>query len=439
MTENSKESPSESGRIGALRGWTALSPMVVFLLSYVAVSVYIGDFYKMPISVALTVAAVWAVVIYRGHSLQERIDTFSRATGHVNILYMIWVFVLAGAFATMASKIGAVEATVSLTLSVFPAQWVVPTLFLASCFISLAIGTSVGTVVALVPLAAEMAEAGGADVPFFVAVVLGGAFFGDNLSFISDTTIAATRSQGCDMADKFKANLWIALPAAVITLALYMCMGAEAPAAHVGTEANPWLVAPYLIVIGAAAAGINVTIVLVLGTLSAAVIALLSGHTAIELAGYMGEGIESMGSLIVVTLLSAGLLGIIRAAGGIDFILQSLTRHISGKRGAQTVIAALVGIVNLCTANNTVAIITVGGISRAIAKKYGVDPRKSASLLDSASCIVQCLIPYGAQALLAASLAGISPIAPLPYLYYPMVLAVVLMLSIEFLFPRRLR
>lgn len=439
MTENSKESPSESGRIGALRGWTALSPMVVFLLSYVAVSVYIGDFYKMPISVALTVAAVWAVVIYRGHSLQERIDTFSRAAGHVNILYMIWVFVLAGAFATMASKIGAVEATVSLTLSVFPAQWVVPTLFLASCFISLAIGTSVGTVVALVPLAAEMAEAGGADVPFFVAVVLGGAFFGDNLSFISDTTIAATRSQGCDMADKFKANLWIALPAAVITLALYMCMGAEAPAAHVGTEANPWLVAPYLIVIGAAAAGINVTIVLVLGTLSAAVIALLSGHTAIELADYMGEGIESMGSLIVVTLLSAGLLGIIRAAGGIDFILQSLTRHISGKRGAQTVIAALVGIVNLCTANNTVAIITVGGISRAIAKKYGVDPRKSASLLDSASCIVQCLIPYGAQALLAASLAGISPIAPLPYLYYPMVLAVVLMLSIEFLFPRRLR
>ena len=208
-------------RIPAPKGWLALSPVILFLLLYVAVSVAIGDFYKMPISVALVIASVWAVVIYRGRPLMERIEVFSRAAGHFNILYMIWVFVLAGAFATLAKEIGAVDATVSFTLRIFPPEFVVPTLFFAACFISLSIGTSVGTVVALTPLAVEMAQMANAEVAFYVAVVLGGAFFGDNLSFISDTTIAATRSQGCNMNDKFKANLWIALPAALITLAVY--------------------------------------------------------------------------------------------------------------------------------------------------------------------------------------------------------------------------
>lgn len=425
-------------RVPAGRGWLALSPVIVFLLLYVAVSVILNDFYKMPIAVALVAASVWAVIIYRGQSLAARIETFSRAAGHSNILYMIWVFILAGAFATVAKEIGAVDATVSLTLRVCPPQFVVPTLFFAACFISLSVGTSVGTVVALTPLAVEIAQTVDGAVPFYVAVVLGGAFFGDNLSFISDTTIAATRSQGCGMADKFKANLWIALPAAFVTLILYMIMSKDSPEIVLPEESDPWLILPYIVVLATAIAGINVTVVLSLGILSAFIMGLLDGFTLMDMAGYAGAGIDGMGDLIIITLLAAGMLGIIKAAGGIRFLLQGLSTRISGKRGAQAILALLVGLVNLCTANNTVAIITVGGIARDIAERYGIDPRKSASLLDSASCVVQCLIPYGAQTLLATSLAGISPASPFPYLYYPWALAAMIALSIIFLFPRRL-
>lgn len=418
----------------------ALSPVAVFLLLYVAVSVIIGDFYKMPITVALLMASMWAIVIYRGEPLADRIETFSRAAGHTNILYMIWVFVLAGAFATLAKEIGAVDATVNLTLRFFPPQFLVPTLFFAACFISLSVGTSVGTVVALTPLAVEFARmVDGGNPAFYVAVVLGGAFFGDNLSFISDTTIAATRSQGCDMADKFKANLWIALPAALITMAVYVVKGQATPEMVEVKECNYLLILPYIIVLATAIIGMNVTIVLTLGIVSAFILGLAEGVGAMDMVSYAGAGINGMGELIIITLLAAGMLGVIKAAGGINFLLQVLTRRISGKRGAQGILAVWVGIVNLCTANNTVAIITVGGISRDIAGRYGIDPRKSASLLDSSSCVVQCLIPYGAQTLLASSLAGISPAAPFPYLYYPWALALVIVLSIVFQFPRRLR
>jgi len=406
---------------------------------YLAVSLIIGDFYKMPLSVALLAASMWSVVIYRnGGSLAERIETFSRSAGHPNILYMIWIFILAGAFASLAKEIGAIDATVNFTMRIFPSEYIVPGLFVASCFISLSIGTSVGTVVALTPLAVEMAEASEASLPFYVAVVLGGAFFGDNMSFISDTTIAATRSQGCKMADKFKANLWIALPAALATLMVYIFMSIGAPDVSISDDANPWLVLPYLVVIVAAVCGVNVSIVLTLGILTAVGMGLLYGSDMISIFGYMGKGIDSMGDLIIVTLLAAGMLGVIKAAGGIQYLLRVLTAKVSGLRGAQACVAFLVGIVNMCTANNTVAIITVGGIAREIGEKYGIDPRKNASLLDSCSCIVQCLIPYGAQTLLAASLAGIAPAAPFPYLYYPWALAVMVALSIVFLFPHRL-
>lgn len=426
-------------RVAPSKGWLALSPVIVFLLLYVAVSVILNDFYKMPIAVALVAASIWAVVIYRGQTLQARIETFSRAAGHSNILYMIWVFILAGAFATLAKEIGAVDATVSLTLRFCPPEFVVPTLFFAACFISLSVGTSVGTVVALTPLAVEIAQTvDGGNVAFFVAVVLGGAFFGDNMSFISDTTIAATRSQGCNMADKFKANLWIALPAAIVTMVIYAVMGHGSPAIAMDGAGNPWLVLPYIVVLATAIAGINVTIVLSLGILTAIVMGLVEDIPIMDMAGYAGAGIDGMGDLIIITLLAAGMLGIIKAAGGIQFMLQTLSSRVSGKRGAQTIMALLVGLVNLCTANNTVAIITVGGIARDIAERYGIDPRKSASLLDSASCVVQCLIPYGAQTLLATSLAGISPASPFPYLYYPWALAAMIALSIIFLFPRRL-
>lgn len=420
------------------QGLLALSPVAVFLCTYLAVSLAVGDFYRMPVAVAMLVASVWAVAIYRGHTLAERIDTFSRASGHANILYMIWIFILAGAFSAVARHIGAVEATVRLALGVFPPQFILPTLFFASCFISLSIGTSVGTVVALTPLAVEIGGLEGGNVAFYVAVILGGAFFGDNLSFISDTTIAATRSQGCTMSDKFKANAWIVVPAAVVTLGLYAALGVSAPEAPEASDVNAWLILPYIVVILTALLGINVTVVLCLGLVSALIIGVASGHQLLDMAGAAGEGINSLGELIVVTLLAAGMLGIIKAAGGINYLLRLLTRRIHGRRGAQVVISLLVAMVNLCTANNTVAIITVGSISRSIAKRYGVDPRKSASLLDTASCIIQAIIPYGAQTLLATSLAGISAAALLPYLYYPWVLTLSLILSIIFLYPRRL-
>lgn len=433
-----KKSFSCGDEVSSPQGWLALSPIVLFLVLYVAVSIILDDFYKMPIAVALLIASAWAIIISRGKPLLKRIEIFSRAAGHSNILYMIWVFILAGAFAAMAKDIGAVEATVSLALHAFPPGFVVPMLFFAACFISLSIGTSVGTVVALAPLATEIATASDASVAFYVAVVLGGAFFGDNLSFISDTTIAATRSQECNMADKFKANICIALPAALVTLGIYIMTGLDTHAVELPASKNWTLIIPYLVVLGTAIAGINVTAVLSLGIISAVILGLTTGLSLTDLASSAGAGIDGMGNLIIITLLAAGMLGMIKSAGGITFILQSLTRHVSGRRGGQAVITVLVAVVNMCTANNTVAIITVGGISRDISQRFGIDPRKTASLLDTTSCIVQCLIPYGAQTLLATSLAGISPAAPFPYLYYPWALAGMTALSIIFLFPRRL-
>ena len=412
------------------RGLMGISPVIIFLLLYVVVSVVIGDFYRMPFSVALLCASVWAIATYKGR-LTERIEVFSRAAGHANIIYMIWIFILAGAFAAIAKEIGAVNATVDLILRLLPAGLIVPGIFVASCFISLAVGTSVGTVVALTPLATEIAGASGGSTAFMVAVVLGGAFFGDNLSFISDTTIAATRTQGCEMADKFRANVWLAVPAALVTLAFYMIETPEFAVPDSGAPTQSvWLVLPYMIVIVTAIVRMNVNIVLSLGIVASLVIGIAQGHHMLDLCGFMGSGIDGMGGLIVITLMSAGMLGVVKASGGITWLLQVLTARVKGTRGAQFCIALLVSLVNLCTANNTVAIIIVGSMSKEIARRYGVSASKTASLLDTCSCIIQCLIPYGAQTLLACSLSGLSPAEPFAYLYYPWALAVMVIASI---------
>ena len=395
----------------------------MFLALYVGASLVIGDFYAIPITIALVAASIWSIAIYRGHSLQERIRTFSESAGNHNILYMVWIFILAGTFASLAKGMGAVDATVRLTLVCFPA------IFLAACLISMSIGTSVGTVVALTPLVVELAQSAGAPVPLYAAAVLGGAFFGDNLSFISDTTIAATRTQGCRMSDKFHANLRIALPAAVITLVIYTVIGLDSTAA-VQNASFAWsdvrLVLPYLLVIGMAACGINVTVVLICGIIAALGAALPFGMTPLEAAALMGKGVESMSDLIVITLLAAGMLGIVKAAGGIDYMLSLITTRGLGYRGAQAAIAILTSCVNLCTANNTVAILTTGSLSRSLATRYGISPRRTASLLDTSSCITQCLIPFGAQTLLVSGMAEISPAAPWPYLFYPWALCLCL-------------
>jgi len=417
----------------------ALSPLVVFLCLYLVTSLIIDDFYKVPITIAFLVASVYAVAITKGLSLNDRILQYSTGAANKNIMLMIWIFILAGAFAKSAETMGAIDATVNLALYLLPDNLLLAGVFLASCFISLSIGTSVGTIVTLVPVAAGIAEKTDPGMlPLVTALVIGGAFFGDNLSFISDTTIAATRTQGCVMRDKFRVNLLIALPAALIVFIYYIVCGSGIESAYEVQEIAWGKVVPYLIVLATAIAGVNVTLVLLLGIVSTGIVGMCYGSFDVfGWFGSMGEGIIGMGELIIITLMAGGLLELIRFNGGVDYILGVLTRHIRGKRGAELSIAALVSLANVCTANNTIAIITVGPLASNIAEQYRIDKRKSASILDIFSCVVQGVIPYGAQMLIAAGLTGLSPLSIIGYLYYPMLLGVVALLSILLRFPRR--
>ena len=419
------------------KGLLALSPLMVFIVLYLATSIIARDFYKVPITVAFMISSIYALAITRG-KLRKRINVFSRGAGTPEMMLMIWIFVLAGAFAHSAKVMGAIDATVNLTLSFLPSQMLFAGLFLAACFISLSIGTSVGTIVALTPIAAGVATQTGASVAMVTAIVVGGSFFGDNLSFISDTTIIATQTQGCQTSDKFKVNSFIVVPAALIILGVYVFMGQGIEAPTNIPIVDFWKVVPYLVVLVTAICGLNVMAVLTLGIVLTGVIGLANG--SYDLFGWfqaMGDGIIGMGELIIITLLAGGLLEIIKHNGGIDYIIELLTRHIHGKRGAELSIGALVSVVDVCTANNTVAIITVGGIVHKIREKYQLDPRKCASLLDTFSCFTQGIIPYGAQMLMAAGLASLNPITILPHLYYPLAIGIAASLAILFRYPKR--
>ena len=419
--------------------WFALSTLVVFLVVYLVSSLLSGDFYKIPIAAAFLLASAYAMGVCLKGKIEERVNVFSQGAGHKNVLLMIWIFILAGAFATTAKEIGAIEATVNITLQLLPGKLLFAGLFLAACFISMAVGTSVGTIVALVPVATGIASETGIPTAFITAIVVGGSFFGDNLSFISDTTIAATRTQGCSMADKFKANILIAAPAAIIVTALYIVLGLQVNFTPTAEHINYALLVPYLLVIGLAIASINVVLVLTVGIIANAIIGFAIGKlTWITWLGHIGTGIAGMGDLIIVTMLAGGMLEVIRVAGGLDFLIEKMTRRINGKRGAEFSIAALVSLANLCTANNTIAIITTGGIAKDISDKYKLDPRKCASILDTFSCFVQGIIPYGAQMLMASGLAGISALAILEYLYYPFALGIIAALAILLRFPKRM-
>lgn len=419
-----------------MNGWLALSPLAVFLVTYLVSSLVAGDFYKVPVASAFLIASVYAMLITKG-SVAERTGIFSSGAGNKNVLLMIWIFVMAGAFATTAKAIGSVEATVNLTLTLLPGKWLLAGLFLASCFISMSIGTSVGTVVALVPIASGIAGQAGLSPAMLTGLIVGGAFFGDNLSFISDTTIASTTTQGCSMSDKFKANIWLCGPAAAIVTVIYLIIGLNHGATpEIGGIEYVKLI-PYLMVIVLALCGMNVLVVLGIGLLLCAVIGFIGGISWIGFLENVGEGISGMGELIIVTMLSGGMLELIRHNGGIDFIIKGLTKGIKGKRGAEFSIAGLVGLSNFCTANNTIAILTTGDIARDITKRFGLDPRKSASILDTFSCIVQGIIPYGAQLLMASGFAGVSAAEIIPCLFYPFVLCAVACLSIIIRFPKR--
>lgn len=416
----------------------ALSPLVVFLCLYLVTSLLINDFYKIPITVAFMVSSIYAVATTKGLSLNDRLLQYSAGAANKNIMLMIWIFILAGAFAQSAQAMGAIDATVNLTLRLLPGNLLLAGIFLASCFISLSIGTSVGTIVALVPVAAGIAAKTDVSVVFMTAVVVGGAFFGDNLSFISDTTIAATRTQGCVMRDKFRVNSLIAFPAALLVFIYYIIYGSHIEVAQDIPHVDWMKVIPYIIVLGTAVAGVNVLLVLLLGLISTGIVGMAYGtFDVFEWFGAMGKGMTGMGELIIVTLMAGGMLELIRFNGGVDYVLHRLTQHVKGKRGAELSIAALVSLANICTANNTIAIITVGPLANDIAEQFRVDKRKSASILDTFSCVIQGIIPYGAQLLIAAELSGLSPINIIGYLYYPMTLGVVAILSILFRYPRR--
>lgn len=420
------------------KGIIALSPLAVFVILYFVTSIIARDFYKVPITVAFMAASMYAVLISGNIPLRERIDIYSRGAAKGQMMLMIWIFILAGAFAHTAKVMGAIDATVNLALTLLPGNMLLAGLFLAACFVSVSVGTSVGTIVALTPIAAGVAQQTDTSIPLMTAVVVGGSFFGDNLSFISDTTIAATSTQGCKLSDKFRVNSFIVIPAAVLILGIYLYMGQGITSPHSVGDVSVFKVIPYLIVLITAIMGMNVMAVLSLGIILTGIIGVLDGSFDIYgWFGAMGDGIIGMGELIIITMMAGGLLEIIKHNGGIDFIIQRLTRHVSTKRGAEMTVAGLVSFVNLCTANNTVAIITVGGIAKQIADRFGVDNRKCASILDTFSCTMQGLIPYGAQILMAAGLAQLNPISILPYLYYPLAIGIAAILSILLRYPKR--
>jgi Na+/H+ antiporter NhaC len=430
------------------KGLLALSPLFLLIVLIVAFTVYSVDSSHQDTSLSLTVAfmisSIYAVAISGGMPVRKRVDTYSKGAGANNLMLMLWIYVLAGSFAASAKAMGAVDATVNLALSILPASMILPGLFLAACFISVSIGTSVGTVVALVPIAAGLAHSMDANVGMMTAIIVGGAYFGDNLSFISDTTVVATQTQNCKMSDKFKVNSMIVVPAAVLVLIAYSVMGIGLQAPTHINEVEYMKVLPYLIVLITAIAGMNVMAVLTLGILLCGAIGigshLLGASGSYDLFGWfsaMGNGIIGMGELIIIAMMAGGMLEIIRENGGIDFIINKITAHVNSKRGAELSIAALVSMVNICTANNTVAILTVGNISKKIGDRFGVDNRKAASILDTFSCMVQGLIPYGVQMLLAAGLANLSPMDILPYLYYPLAIGVAALLAILLRYPKR--
>ncbi len=420
------------------KGFLALSPLIVFVVLYLVLSLVAGDFSSVPLTVVFLISSVYAVATSTKFSLKERIDIYGQGASMPNLLLMLWIYVLAGAFSQSAKGMGAIDTTVNLALNILPPSMILPGLFVTACFISISIGTSVGTVVTLVPIAAGIATQTNSNVALLTAVIVGGAYFGDNLSFISDTTVVATQTQGVRMKDKFKVNLMIVVPAVVVVLAVYAFMGfgMQAPT-HVG-QTDLLKVIPYLAVLVTAVCGLNVMAVLVLGIALCGIIGVLGG--SYDFYGWLnalGNGIVGMGELIIIAMMAGGMLEIIKVNDGIDYIIEKLSGRIRGKRGAEFSIAALVSLVNLCTANNTVAILTVGNIAKQISEKFGIDPRKTASILDTFSCTIQGIIPYGVQILLAAGLAHVQPVDIIPYLYYPFAIGIAASLSIMLRYPKR--
>ena len=419
----------------------ALLPIVVFLVLYITSSVISGDFYKMPVPVSFLVASAVALTMNTRRKFNSRLETYLKGMGNSGIMMMCLIFLAAGVFASLAKSMGAIDATVALGVKMIPANILIAGIFLIGCFISLSVGTSLGTVVALTPVALGIAEQTGISAPLALGAVVGGAMFGDNLSFISDTTIAAARTQGCKMRDKFRVNFLIVLPAAIVSFVIYLFTTGSCDVSMVNTDIDHvWLkISPYLFVIVAALVGVNVFIVLFAGSVLAAVIGISIGSFgAWDMVDAIGNGIDGMSEIIIISMLVGGMVEVIRYNGGIDFIISLIGKKTKSKKGAEFSLALLTSIVNVFTANNTITILMVGPIAKDIAAEYGIKPRRSASILDTFSCFMQGLLPYGAQILAVIGLAGaaVTPFEVMQYLYYPYLMGGISMLAIAFGFPR---
>ena len=394
-------------------------------------SVYYEGVSNAPLLLIFVLTSIVAVCTTRGMNVAERVTLFSSGAGSKNLLLMVWIFMLAGAFAASAKQMGAAGAMVDLTLSFLPARFALAGLFFAACITSLCMGTSVGTIVALMPIAVGLADKTSMALPMVAAAVVGGAFFGDNLSFISDTTIVATQSQHCQLSDKFRFNVRMVLPAAVVVGLLYIFLGSSATEIGAGGHVEFWKVIPYLAVLICAACGMNVLVVLAIGNTLTCITGIADG--SYNLMGWIDstlQGVMGMGELILISMLAGGIFALISHNGGMDFVIKGITRGVKTRAGAELSICALVGFANICTANNTIAILSVGDITKRIAEQFEIDPRRSASLLDTTSCCVQGILPYGAQLLMASGLAGISAMSIVPWLFYPMLLGLSVTITI---------
>ena len=418
-------------------GLLAITPLLLLILLFIAYG-FLAEVTEMRMVYIFGIVSLFALIAMRGVPTAERIRSFWKGATHRDLQVMVWIFILAGIFSSTAKGMGAVDATVNLTLQLLPSNLILAGMFIAACFISLSMGTSVGTIVALVPVATGITEHTYLSLPPIVAAVVGGALFGDNLSFISDTTVVATRTQGCKMRDKFSVNIRIVLPAALVTCFLYILFG-YGKAGIVEVAQVEWIkVFPYLVLLLLALFGVNVLLVLGIGCVLTCAVGYLTGCLPpIDWVRLSWNGINGMICLIAISVMAGGLLGIVKRGGGISYLLYALTRRISTQRAAELTIAGMVCITNLCTANNTIAILSVGTLAKNIATRFGIDPRKSASLLDTFSCFVQGVIPYGAQLLMAAGLAALSPFDIIPYLFYPYLMGVSALLAIRFRYPKK--
>jgi Na+/H+ antiporter NhaC len=403
-----------------------LTPILLFMLLVIGSGVLTQNFSTMPILVAFMIAAGFALLLNNKGaklSIAQKVELFCKGGGEKTIILLAVIYLLAGAFYAVTIDIGARDATVNWALNYVPTAYLLPGLFIIACFIAFAMGTSMGTITAVTPIGIGLAESLGVPIPLAVGIVIGGAMFGDNLSFISDTTIAATRTQGVQLRDKFKANLIIVLPAALLTAVLLFFVNIDASASIVSKDYDVWLILPYLLIIICALLGINVIGVLGIGISSACMVGLSNGLLTIpSMLQSLQKGMGWMQDLVAIALIIGGIVALMRAYGGISWLVGNITKRITSKKGAEYGTAALVSALDIATANNTIAIVTIGPIVKELGEKYKIDPRRTASLLDIFSCGFQGLLPYGGQLLVAASLAGVSPLVLTPYSWYPMLI-----------------